>query len=179
MGGPSKNHLMSHRSHRSSGFLAVYWWNTPLLCAWRILSRRSSCFTLIALYWSIKVKLSKIIQWILSTAGALQSLSSNIVSAVYIQCQSQRTRSKENWHSVWLNWCHLKPHPGVPSNPQCTPFHCNELLLPSSISSFACDWSAHTVDIHWLFSGGWRGRDRQRRQTGREIGAESGREEKG
>lgn len=77
-------------------------------------------------------------------------LSSNIVSLVYIHCQSQRTRPKENWYSVWLSWCCLKPNPGVCSNPWCAP-HTTLLqqmtsfcALPNCMSSLALI-EAHTL----------------------------------
>lgn len=124
-------------------------WNNPLIWTERdfnvcFYTLTKSCFTLIALYWSIKMTLSKINRWILSAAGVPQTLSSNIVSAVYIQCQSQRTPPKENWHSEWLSWCCLKPHPGVCSNPQCAP---RTILLQQITSSVA--YAA--VYPHWLW----------------------------
>ena len=121
-----------------------------------------------------------------STAGALQTLSSNIVSAVYIQCQSQRTRPKENWHSVWLSWCYLKLHPGVCNNPQCAPHTVSTATnhfyrtVPCCISSFASDWSTYAVDVHPLFwsprewdretGGGERERERQAGRRGPRVG---------
>ncbi len=87
--------------------------------------------------------------------GELQTLSSNIVSAVYIQCHSQRTRPKENWQSIWLRWCYLKPHPGVCSNSHCAP-HTVLLQWITSSGLYPAVYphlpliEAHTVDVHPL-----------------------------